>query len=150
MVSRGGFRNADNGHDGVCLQQTAYTCGPAAAVTGLRLLGIQASESELSVLAGTSPQGGTSELALSIALSRRFAADGLKTEYREFKDLEALRVAGTVLVDVKFGFLVDHWICVREVSGTHVVAGDPLVGWQTLTHDEFLAKWRHTGLVLRR
>lgn len=41
--------------DGVCLQNTPYTCGPAAAVTALRRLRLPAEESELAKLAFISP-----------------------------------------------------------------------------------------------
>jgi hypothetical protein len=36
--------------DGICRQSTDYTCGPAAAVTALRAIGISATESELALL----------------------------------------------------------------------------------------------------
>ena len=41
--------------DGVCLQGTGYTCGPAAAVTALRQLGLPAEEGEIAVWAEPPP-----------------------------------------------------------------------------------------------
>ncbi len=136
--------------DGVCRQQTDYTCGPAAAATGLRLLGIRTTEGELGLLAGTSPAEGTPATVLAAVLSQRFAGDGLHVELRRFRDIESLRKAGLVLVEVHLAPLVNHWICVREVTESHVVVGDPTVGWQALTHADFLAGWWRTGVVLVR
>ena len=45
--------------NGICLQNTDYTCGPAAAVTHLRRMGIPATEGELAILAHTSQALGT-------------------------------------------------------------------------------------------
>src|SRR3954451_22222601 len=41
--------------DGVCRQTTPYTCGPAASVTALHCLGIEATEAELARAMATSP-----------------------------------------------------------------------------------------------
>jgi len=136
--------------DGVCRQQTDYTCGPAAAATGLRLLGIRTSEAELGILARTSPAEGTSAPVLATVLAQRFAGDGLKVELRRFTDLDSLRKAGLVLVEVHLAPLVNHWICVREVTDHQVVVGDPNSGWHAMSHKEFLASWWKTGVVLVR
>jgi hypothetical protein len=37
--------------DGICLQSTDYTCGPASAVTALRRLGLSAEEGQLAIWA---------------------------------------------------------------------------------------------------
>ena len=61
-----------------------------------------------------------------------------------------LRGLGPTLVIVKFGLLLDHWLCVLEVTDTEVVVGDPLSGLTRLTHAEFAERWRRIGIVLRR
>ena len=45
--------------DGVCIQTTDYTCGPAAAVTALRKLGLPAEEGKIAVQSETSSIDGT-------------------------------------------------------------------------------------------
>ncbi len=57
--------------NGVCIQGTGYSCGPAAAVTGLRRLGIPAEEGELAILAYTSNALGTPSDLLSYAIQTR-------------------------------------------------------------------------------
>ena len=44
---------------GICFQTEDYTCGPAAAVTALRRLGLPAYEGEIAILSHTSPAVGT-------------------------------------------------------------------------------------------
>ena len=138
------------GADGVCRQNTDYTCGPAAAVTGLRKLGLPAEEGELAVLARTSPATGTPPDVLAHALRERYGRDGLRANFRQFRDVAELRGLGPTLVIVKFGMLLDHWLCVLEVTDTMVVVGDPLSGRTRLTHAEFTERWRRIGIVLQR
>jgi hypothetical protein len=57
-------------NDGVCLQTTKYTCGPAAAVTALARFGIDAQEGELAILAYSSPQMGTADDLLARAIEK--------------------------------------------------------------------------------
>lgn len=136
--------------DGICRQSTDYTCGPAAAVTALRRLGLEAGEGELALLAGTSTATGTPPDVLAQMLNDRFGAKGLRAELRRFRTVEELRSAGLTLVIVKFGLFLDHWLTVLEVTDREVIVGDPLSGEVRLTHGEFLARWRLIGVTLRR
>lgn len=138
------------GPDGVCRQNTDYTCGPAAAVTGLRRLGLKAEEGELAVLAHTSTASGTPPDVLAAVLNERFGPQGLHAELRRFKDVSELRGLGPTLVIVKFSLLLDHWLCVLDVTDTEVVVGDPLSGLNRLSLQEFNDRWRHIGVVLKR
>jgi len=138
------------GTDGVCRQTTEYTCGPAAAVTALRKLGLSADEGPLAVLCHTSQFAGTEPDVLAETLRDTYRKDGLKANYRPFKNLAELRQAGLTLAVVKFGLMVDHFITVLEVTDTEVLVGDPLSGFDRLSHDEFLRKWRFVGVVLQR
>ncbi len=136
--------------DGVCLQTTGYTCGPASAVTGLRKLGLLAEESKISILSYTSSKTGTEPDILAGALQTEYHKDGLSAEYRVFKDISELRQAGLTLAVIKFGFLVDHFVTVLEVTDKEVIVGDPLNGLDRMTHEDFLKKWRFSGIVLTR
>jgi hypothetical protein len=136
--------------DGVCLQNSNYTCGPAAAVTALRRLGFQAEEGEIARLCNTSAAMGTPPDILSRALQRRYGAEGLVCEYRPFKSVADLKQAGYTLALTRFAFLIDHYATVLEVGDSTVTLGDPLTGRTTLTHEEFAKKWRFVGVELKR
>jgi predicted double-glycine peptidase len=136
--------------DGVCRQTTAYTCGPAAAVTALRALGIEAEESELAVLMYTSPALGTATDVLATTLQERYSADGLSCEYRWFDSIDELPRDTPVLAVVKFSFMVDHFVAVLEVQKGQIVVADPAAGRLTYTREQFQQRWRSKGVVLRR
>ena len=138
------------GTDGVCRQNTDYTCGPAAAVTGLLRLGLKAEEGELAVLARTSTASGTAPDVLARVLNDRFGPQGLHAELRRFSEVSELRGLGPTLVIVRFSLLLDHWLCVLEVTENEVVVGDPISGLNRLSHKEFNDRWRHIGVVLAR
>jgi len=136
--------------EGICLQNTGYTCGPAAAVTALRRLGLPAEEGEIAVLSQTSSFTGTPPDLLAGALRQRYDKDGLIVEYRFFKNLEELQQAGLTLAVVKFSFMVDHYVAVLKVTDAAVVVGDPLSGLETISREEFLERWRLCGITLQR
>ncbi len=134
---------------GVCLQSNDYNCGPAAAVTALRQLGIQAEEGELAILAHTTRFAGTPVDSLSSAITRRYSADGVHCTVRSFESISDLRQFPVIAV-VKYGFLVDHYVVVLSVTDRVVELGDPLKGKVMLSHQLFLDKWRKSGIVVER
>jgi hypothetical protein len=136
-------------NDGVCLQSTDYNCGPAAAVTALRRLGLPAEEGRLAVLAHTSPVSGTPPDILADTLRREYTAHALTAEYRFFKSVADLRGAGEVLAIVYLGWLTEHYVAVLAVKEGEITVGDPLLGAKTMTHAEFARTWRHSGVVLK-
>lgn len=138
------------GSDGVCLQTRAYTCGPAAAVTGLRRLGFKAQEGEIAVLAGTNSITGTLPRSLDSALRGRYGREGLECRYQCFDSVAELKGLGVTLAIVKDAFLIDHCVAVLEVSEGTVLVGDPVLGEQVISHEQFEKMWRFTGIVLHR
>jgi len=136
--------------DGVCLQSNDYNCGPAAAVTALRKLGFPAEEGEIAILAYTSTATGTPPDILARALQERYAKDGLRSEYRVFKNVEELKNAGMTLAVIKYSFMLDHYVAVLEVTQDQIVVGDPMRGKISLAREEFERRWRFVGVVLRR
>lgn len=136
--------------DGICLQRTEFTCGPAAAVTALRRLHLTATEGELAVLARTTRFAGTPPDVLAETLQSRYGKEGLQSEYRSFHSLEELRSAGLTLAVIKFNFWLDHYVTVLEVTDKQVVVGDPLEGKVRYTRAAFEKVWRHSGVVLKR
>jgi predicted double-glycine peptidase len=136
--------------DGVCLQGTTYTCGPAAAVTALRQLGLDAHEGEIAILAHTSAFSGTQPDSLRAALLQRFGPDGLDCDILFLDSIDELRDAPAAIVVVKYRLMVDHYVAVLELTDDTITIGDPLTGARTLTHDQFRPLWRRTALVLTR
>ena len=136
--------------NGVCLQTTDYTCGPASAVTALRQLGLPAEEGEIAILSCTSFQEGTPTDMLADGLNRHYGADGLSAQCRVFHRVSDLKPAGLTLAVIKYGFMMDHWVTVLQVTDSAVVIGDPLAGRTQLSYAEFAAIWRFEGIVLKR
>ncbi len=135
---------------GVCMQGTAYTCGPAAAVTALGQLGIRGAEGEIAVAAYSNPVTGTPPDLLCGALEEMYGGEGLDCEYRHFDSIRELEGAGTSIAAIRFTFMVDHYVAVLDITDDEVVLGDPFDGRRTLTHAEFKEIWRHDGIVLRK
>jgi len=135
---------------GVCLQNTSYTCGPAAAVTALARLGIKAEEGELAIMAHTTPITGTPDDLLVEAIEQRYGREGVRCTYRYFDSIDHLKEMCPTIAVVEFAFLVDHYITVLEVSDDKVIVGDPINGKEDLTYDQFRDKWRSTGIVVGR
>ena len=117
------------GPDGVCRQQTDFTCGPAAAVT--------------TPLTGTSPE------AMARMLKRGFGDRGVQVGVRNFEGLEELDPHGVTLVVVRYGFMVDHWVCVLGVTDKGVEVGDPGCGREVWSRSDFEQRWRKVGVELR-
>ena len=136
--------------DGVCRQTTGYTCGPAATVTVLRGLGLEAEEGELAILAKATPVSGTQPDSLCSALRRRYGAAGLTCEFRHFRTVHELRDAGPAIVLVKFALLVDHYVAVLATTEDALLIGDPASGARTLSYAELEDIWRGYGVVLTR
>ena len=136
--------------NGICFQSTDYTCGPAAAVTALRKLGLSAHEGELAVLSHTSPVAGTLPWCLYTALQERYGAEGLRCQYRRFDSVGQLKHAGVTLVVVRDTLLSDHCVAVLEVSDRRVTVADPVLGKKSLSYKQFEKIWRFTGIALNR
>lgn len=136
--------------NGVCIQGTDYTCGPAAAVTALRRLGFSADEGRLAILSETSSATGTPEDMLTEALQKEYGDQGLVVQCRPFKNVSELRQAGLTLARMKYSFMVDHWVAVLQVTDSQVIVGDPLAGKVIMSYGDFVRKWRFVGIVLSR
>jgi predicted double-glycine peptidase len=134
--------------DGVCLQQTGYTCGPAAAVTALRRLGLQAEEGQLAIWSQSS-QFGTSTDDLAGMLRSHYGADGLEVRCQEFQKVSDLDQPGVTLAVVKYSFMQDHFVAVLGLTNREVIVGDPLLGRMTYSYGDFAKQWRFYGIALK-
>ncbi len=136
--------------DGICLQTTEFTCGPAAAVTSLHQLGLQAEESELAIAACTTPSRGTSVGQLANAIESLFSDQGVKCRFVRFSSVEQMHDLCPVIVTVKYRFMIDHFVTVLAVEDDTVVLADPLKGTERLSYEDFCCKWRRIGIVVTR
>jgi hypothetical protein len=135
---------------GICYQSKSYTCGPAAAVTALRNLGLPAEEGELAILSGANPITGTLPWCLYKALQNRYGDDGLRCQYRCFDSVSQMQNTGVILAVIKDTFLRDHCIAVLEVSEHTVTIADPTLGKMSMSYREFEKIWRFSGIILQR
>lgn len=137
-------------HRGLCMQSRSYTCGPAAAVTALHQLGLEASEAQIAQAAGTAPWLGTCSWDLYRALKRLYSEEDLRCRYERFKTADQLPGGAMTLVIMREGFLMDHCVTVLEISRSEVLVADPTTGLCRIPLEVFEATWRHTGIVLSR
>jgi predicted double-glycine peptidase len=140
--------HTDIRNDGVCRQSTDYTCGPAAAVTALRALGVNADEGEIAVLAHTSRSTGTEPDVLAQTLQSHFATQHLRCTYQAFHSAADLPTDRPTIALINYKFLVDHYVTVLKVGTNQLTIGDPLSG---ITHESFEAferDWRKVGIVV--
>lgn len=134
----------------ICLQTTDYTCGPAAAVTALRRLGLSADEGQIAILAHTSPVAGTLPWCLYKALDNRYSRQGLLCRLQYFDSVEQLPDDAVTLAVVRDAFLLDHCVAVLNVTDKTVTFADPVFGTERMSHKKFERIWRFYGIVLSR
>jgi len=133
--------------DGVCIQSNGYTCGPAAAVTALHQIGVEAGEGDLAILAHTTRMTGTQADVLCEVITAHY---GVPCRQAYFRTIDELRACVPVIAVVKYALLIDHFVTVLEVTDAMVVVGDPLAGRVEMTREEFAGRWRKHGIILER
>ena len=120
-------RLTDRCSDGVCLQSTPSTCGPASAASILRLYDIEESERTLAREAFTS-SGGTENWYLARALRRR----GFPVEY-VILDRPVARLPYPSVAGVTLPGGAGHFIAILAETGDAYVIGEPMRGRMTKT-----------------
>lgn len=136
--------------DGVCLQTQPFTCGAAAAVTGLRQLGLAADEGTLAVAARTSPIIGASPWTLYLAIRRDYEPQGLLCSFGIFDTLDGVPKDAILLAVMRSSAFSDHCVAVLEITDKDIVVADPAEGLMRIPTAQFLCSWRNCGIVLRR
>ena len=151
MIIRGDLANLKTKTDAnnICVQSTSYTCGPAAAVTALRQLGVNAQEGELAILSHTNPIVGTMPWSLYKAIQNRYGSDGIECQLRHFDSISQLREAGITLAVIKDAFLLDHCVAILKVGDNTVTIGDPSCGKVQMSYKNFERVWRFYGIALK-
>ncbi|MHC4553320.1 MAG: cysteine peptidase family C39 domain-containing protein [Planctomycetota bacterium] len=79
-----------------------------------------------------------------------YRADGIDCQVQTFDDPAELIGQCPVIVIVKYRPMVDHYVTVLEATDETILIGDPLKGKETLTHDEFMDKWRQIGIIVSK
>jgi len=132
--------------EGVVLQSTMSTCGPASAATILNALGHPASEGELAREAFTS-RGGTENWYLARALRRRGLDVAFEIRAPNGGVVPVPSIAG-VLLPGRAG----HFIAILDSVGDSVTFVDPIDGKHTMATSALLERYRFTGffMVVRR
>lgn len=126
----------------VCLQSTGSTCGAASTATILKLLGIEATESEIAKEAH-SYSGGTEAWYLARAARSR----GCDVEF-DFRSGFSPDGGLPAVVGVRLGN-IGHFIPVLGREGERFVIGDPLKGKEVLTLEELEKRYEFTGFHMR-
>lgn len=136
--------------NGICIQSTDYTCGPAAAVTALRRLGLNGHEGQIAIASHSSAAIGTPPDMLCRGLRSLYGARGVDCDLRYFAKLEELPTGQPVLAVIKYTLLEDHYVVILGITDEFVLAADPNRGRVAYTHKNFLERWRKLGIVLNR
>ncbi|MEN4018243.1 MAG: cysteine peptidase family C39 domain-containing protein [Methanobacterium sp.] len=124
---------------GIVMQSTDYSCGPAALATVLQNIGINTTEGELKVLAGTD-ESGTSMYGLVRAVhAKGLSAVGMRLSVDDLKPNMIVHV-------IKDG--EGHYSVVRDVTSESIYLADPSKGNIVLSRKEFSAIFTGNVLVI--
>jgi predicted double-glycine peptidase len=136
--------------DGVCRQTQPFTCGPAAAVTALNRLGVQAAEGELALQSRTSPIIGTSPWNLYQTLKTNYKSEGIECSFLHLSSIDQLAPDAILLAVVRDAPTTDHCVAVLGVGENTVTVADPVAGLVYIPRDSFNHLWRNCGILLHR
>jgi hypothetical protein len=115
--------------DGVCLQSTTSTCGPASAATLLKSMGVEVTERELAIDAFTT-RSGTENWYLKRAIEKH----GVKCNYmRQAAGSPAL--IHPAIAGVRLGERAGHFIAILGETPEHYIVGEPMSGRRLLRKD---------------
>ncbi len=129
-------------HDGVCLQTTPSTCGPASVASILRMFDLEETEETLAREAFTSA-GGTENWYLARALRRRGFSIRYVVSDRPVTRLPSPSVAGVSLPEG-----IGHFISVLDETDTEYVVGDPMYGRVSVSKSRLSDSYDFTGFFM--
>lgn len=128
--------------DGVCLQSTPSTCGPASAATIVKSLGKNITEAELARECFTYA-GGTENWYLVRALRKH----GLQVEFK-LTAIDATEFPVSAIAGVKLPQGTGHFIGLISRDDSNYTGSDPLTGRFTATLTELRSQYQFTGFFL--
>lgn len=134
----------DRWAEGVCLQSSESSCGPASAATLLKLAGKRATEKEIAQESFTSRRG-TENWYLIRSLRRH----GLDAHYL-IKQPNQTELPFPSIVGVRLGGKngAGHFIAILGKSGSRYVVGDPLDGREELDETQLQERYYFTGFTI--
>lgn len=136
--------------NGVCRQQTDYTCGPASAVTALRLLGITISEGEMANLLHTTPIGGTELDIAAVYLEEKYGPEGIHFQYRVARSIADLP-ANTPILAVRFySTRFNHVVAITRDDAGQITVRDPISGQAVMSSGAFDKIFEGEAIVITR
>lgn len=128
--------------DGVCIQNTTATCGPASCATLLHALGIETTEVALAKAAFTSVSG-TENWYLKRAVERY----GVRCRYVQ-ESTPVQRLPYPALAGVSLGPNAGHFVCVLGETDTGYLLADPARGRKTISKDFHFNPYEFTGFFM--
>jgi len=128
--------------DGVCLQSTSSTCGPAALSTIFNYYGISKSEEEIA-RESFSCSSGTENWYLI----RYAEKNGLKAEVLNKNSLEEVPIPSIIGTYINNG-RIGHFITILGREGDSFLLGDSMNGRLLLTEEEFNKYYIFSNFVL--
>lgn len=131
---------AEKWRDGIALQSTSATCGPASLTTLLSRLGATVSQSEVARGSYNSGSGTENWYLARYAQSRGFS-------YRFLNQPKLDLAPVPSIIGVKLG-QAGHFITLLEKEGEVFTIGDSLSGVHRLSKAQFDERYRFTGFVL--
>ena len=135
--------------DGICKQTTGFTCGPAAAVTVLRDLGIDAKENDLAIYSKCNPKGGTTHKNLVKAIKKLYGKNGIECSYLTFDSIEQLKDSCPLIACINLSSAVSHYTVILEVTENKVIIGDPIGGKKQWSHENFQKRCWPTAIIVK-
>ncbi|MGH2272888.1 cysteine peptidase family C39 domain-containing protein, partial [Anaerohalosphaeraceae bacterium U12dextr] len=135
--------------DGVCRQSTAFTCGPAAAATALRRLGVEVSEGRLAGLSRSCPFIGTAEYDLYWGIQAA-AGERVRCRYVRGRVLPELAGGEVMLVMMPQSRVMNHCVAVVAMTAAAVVVADPSEGLLTLPREYLEEHWTGSAIVMSK
>jgi len=128
-----------------CAQTTNYSCGPAACVSLLSQMGIDATEGEMMGLCRTPSYGGTSLFRIASGLRRKLGAGYVVKMVEGTPNYLYARGDSAILTVNKV-----HAIAVHFEEDT-VIVRDPAVGTpKTISFSEFVERYSGPAIVVDR
>ena len=136
--------------DGVNIQTTGYTCGPAATATVLNALGYDVTEGEIALETGCNAYSGTRSLDLVKYINERYG-ENLHAEYVYIDRIDSLKgMDGYFIAEVKAGTFTDHFVAIMAFTGETVTIADPSFGRYESRISAFTKNWRNKVIVVQR
>lgn len=134
----------DHWSEGICLQTSESSCGPACAATLLRTLGKPATEKEIAEASFTS-RNGTENWYLARTLRKR----GCRVHFTVLKDTtQAWPFPAIAGVRLPSSGNTGHFVVILGREGDKYIVADPLIGKLIYSQSELRGDYDFTGFFM--